>query len=42
MKAGCRLRRQDHQTVVDGFGQGVVSGDGKEGGAGEGEVRNRF
>jgi len=38
MKAGCRLRRQDHQTVVDGFGQGVVSGDGEARDFAQGEI----
>jgi len=42
MNDGRRLRRQDHQAVVDGFGEGAVSGDGEEGAAAEGEVRNRF
>ena len=39
---GRRLRGQDRQAVVDGFGESAVSGDGKEGAVAEGEVRNRF
>ena len=42
MNDGRRLRRQDRQAVVDGFVDGAVSGDGKEGAVAEGEVRNLF
>jgi len=38
MKAGCRLRRQDRQAVVDGLGEGTVSRDGEAGDFAEGEV----
>ncbi len=31
MNDGGGVRRQDRQAVVDGFGQGAVSGDGEEG-----------
>ncbi len=37
MNDGRRLRRQDHQAVVDGFGEGAVSGDGEAGDFAEGE-----
>ena len=37
MKAGYRLRRQDRQAVVAGFGEGAVSRDGEEGDFAEGE-----
>jgi len=42
MNDGGRVRRQDRQAVVDGFGESAVSGDGKEGAVAEREVRNRF
>ncbi len=35
---GIRIRWQDRQAVLDGFGQGQISGDGKEGDFAEGEV----
>jgi len=34
---GFGLQRQDSQAVVDGFGEGAVSGDGEEGDFAEGE-----
>jgi len=36
MNDGRRVRRQDRQAVFDGFGQGPVSRDGKEGAVAEG------
>ena len=35
---GIRIRWHDRQAVLDGFGQGQISGDGKEGDVAEGEV----
>ncbi len=37
MNDGGGLRRQDRQAVVDGLGQGTVSGNGKAGDLAEGE-----
>ena len=37
MSDGGGLRRQDRQAVVDGFGEGAVSGVGEEGHLAEGE-----
>ena len=37
MNDGGGLRRRDCQAVVDGFVDGAVSGDGKEGAVAEGE-----
>ncbi len=38
MNDGGRVRREDRQTVVDGFGEGSVSRDGKAGDFAEGKV----
>ena len=38
MNDGGGLRRQDRQAVVDGFGEGAVSGDGEEEDFAEGKV----
>jgi len=37
MNDGRRVRSQGRQVVVDGFVDGAVSGDGKEGAVAEGE-----
>jgi len=42
MNDGRGLRGEDRQTVVDGFGQGVVSGDGKAGNFAQGEGMRRW
>ena len=34
---GIRIRWQDRQAVLDGFGEGQIRGDGKEGDFAEGE-----
>ena len=38
MDDGRRAIREARQTVVGGFGEGAVSGNGKEGAVAEGEV----
>ena len=38
---GIRIRWQDRQAVLDGFGEGQIRGDGKEGDSAEGEVGRR-
>jgi len=35
---GIRIRWQDRQAVLDGFGEGQIRGDGKEGDFAEREV----